>query len=387
MKIIVLHRIPFEKIRYDQIIDHRLNEVYYFCLPGHSSDLPDDANVIIVNNDTFLASELIERYTALLVDADRLISRSEYDLIEAAKIREFFVMPGDTTAGILPLRNKWAMRYRCKQQGIPQPDFWHPLEFIQGPQREGKFLLKPRAEASSNGIQVGDYAAIKQAIFALKDYETMMVEEFIDGVIYHFDGWLSKGEPLAFVSSHYIRDCLSFSGGTPLGSVQVSTEAAHVSLVTRTLAALGYENGSFHFEAIKDASGQFWFLETAARVGGAGVAETFHLRTGLNLYHADLRYQIYGMPPVCVPLLNGVFYGWFVYPAHRLHSDYTLSFSPANWSENLLHYQCNAGICSKGAISYSPDRSPLSGVVFGGQEQISQTIESIFNVCTVVEIS
>ncbi len=173
----------------------------------------------------------------------------------------------------------------------------------------------------------------------------------------------------------------------PLGSVQTTTEAAHIDLVVNALSVLGHQNGSFHFEAIRDAEGNFWFLEVAARVGGAGVAETFQLRTGLNLYHADLRYQLFGNPPVCIDLINAVYYGWFVYPAHQLNSAYTLNFSAEEWQENLLHYQSNQDVSSRGTISYSPTTSPLSGVVFGEQTKIARVIESIFNTCTVEALS
>ena len=387
MKIVILHRIPFDKIRYDQIIDHQLHEVYYICLQGNSDDFPTEAKVIMLESQHFEPAELINFYAPVFEYADRIISRSEYDLLAAATLREHFSISGDKLAEILPLRNKWIMRSRCKQQGIPQPEFWHPLEFIQLAPRAGKFVLKPRTEASSNGIVVGDFATIKQASLALKDDETMLVEEFIDGGIYHFDGWMHKGIPLAFVSSHYIRDCLSFADGVPLGSVQTTTEAAHIDLVVNALSVLGHQNGSFHFEAIRDAEGNFWFLEVAARVGGAGVAETFQLRTGLNLYHADLRYQLFGNPPVCIDLINAVYYGWFVYPAHQLNSAYTLNFSAEEWQENLLHYQSNQDVSSRGTISYSPTTSPLSGVVFGEQTKIARVIESIFNTCTVEALS
>ncbi|HHR1139744.1 TPA: ATP-grasp domain-containing protein, partial [Klebsiella aerogenes] len=215
------------------------------CLQGNSDDFPSEAKVIMLESQHFEPAELINFYAPVFEYADRIISRSEYDLLAAATLREHFSISGDKLAEILPLRNKWIMRSRCKQQGIPQPEFWHPLEFIQLAPRAGKFVLKPRTEASSNGIVVGDFATIKQASLALKDDETMLVEEFIDGVIYHFDGWMHKGIPLAFVSSHYIRDCLSFADGVPLGSVQTATEAAHIDLVVNALSVLGHQNGSF----------------------------------------------------------------------------------------------------------------------------------------------
>lgn len=386
MKIVILHRIPFEKMRYDQILDHHAHEVIYFCLSAPQAPLPAGATVVVLGQPHFDAAFLIEHHVRHLAGADRLIARSEYDLMGAARLRDHFAIPGDTPGHILPLRNKWVMRYRCKQRGIRQPAFWHPLAFLQLPPQPGKFLLKPREEASSNGIITGDDAAIREAILQLDDTEKMMVETFIDGTVYHFDGWLAKGNPIAFVSSYYLRDCLRFSGGSPLGSVQTPTEPEHRALVTRTLAALGYRDGSFHFEAIRDTRGRFWFLETAARVGGAGVAETFHLRTGLNLYHADLRYQIFGTPPATVEAINPLFYGWFVYPAHHLDAGGHVPFSAEKWAGYLLHYQHHQTVGTKGPLSYSAEYSPLSGVVMGEQHDLPRVIDAIFNECNLVEI-
>ena len=53
MKIVILHRIPFDKIRYDQIIDHQLHEVYYICLQGNSDDFPSEAKVIMLESQHF----------------------------------------------------------------------------------------------------------------------------------------------------------------------------------------------------------------------------------------------------------------------------------------------------------------------------------------------
>lgn len=386
MKIAILHRIPFDKIRYDKIIDHLNNDVYYICLQGNTDGLPKNAKIIELNNQKFDADELITYYSDFFSSVDRVISRSEYDLLSAAKIRAHFTISGDHINDILPLRNKWIMRSRCKQNNILQPEFWHPLEFVQEMPRMGNFVLKPREEASSNGIVVGDFNTIKKAILKLDNSDAMLVEEFIDGTIYHFDGWIHNGVPLAFVSSYYISNCLHFADGGPLGSVQTITEHEHVDLVINTLGALDYQNGSFHFEAIKDINGHFWFLEVAARVGGAGGAETFQLRTGLNLYHADLCYQLFGFPPEYTTLISDIYYGWFVYPAHKINFPYILNFSPQEWKGNLLYYQHHQNTLSQKSISYSSTSSPLSGVVFGRQAEIVTTIESIFNICKVERI-
>lgn len=81
MKIVILHRIPFDKIRYDQIIDHQLHEVYYICLQGNSDDFPSEAKVIMLESQHFEPAELINFYAPVFEYADRIISRSEYDLL------------------------------------------------------------------------------------------------------------------------------------------------------------------------------------------------------------------------------------------------------------------------------------------------------------------
>lgn len=75
MKIVILHRIPFEKIRYDQIIDHQLHEVYYVCLQGNTDDFPSEAKVIMLESQYFEPAELINFYAPVFEYADRIISR------------------------------------------------------------------------------------------------------------------------------------------------------------------------------------------------------------------------------------------------------------------------------------------------------------------------
>lgn len=110
-------------------------------------------------------------------------------------------------------------------------------------------------------------------------------------------------------------------------------------LLRQTLAALGQAQGCFHFELIQDEAGRVHFLETACRVGGAGVADTFALRTGLNLYHIDLQYQLHGeITQQAVPLTD-THYGWFVYPAHHRGEAQRIHFDHDRWGPC-----CTAGI-------------------------------------------
>jgi hypothetical protein len=50
------------------------------------------------------------------------------------------------------------------------------------------------------------------------------------------------------------------------------------------LKAFGLKHGASHSEYIKDIDGNYYFLETASRVGGANLAEMVEAATGVNLW-------------------------------------------------------------------------------------------------------
>lgn len=369
MNIVILHRLPYAKIRYDQVIDHALHKVDYLCLPGGQGDLPPGSHYQEVSH--FETQALSQQCAALLAGADRLIARSEYELLVAAELREQFAIPGDPPAVILPLRDKWAMRTQCRAADIPQPDFWSLDDFVRQPDGPGLFVLKPRLEASSTGIVAGDRRAVLEAIQRLGSPETYFVEAFVSGEIYHLDGFLRDGVVIQSIASRYVGNCLDYAGGAPLGSVQVPGDEPMARLLRRTLAALGQRQGCFHFELIKDEHGHPCFLETACRVGGAGVAETFALRTGINLYHIDLQYQLHGVIAQQAKPPCETHYGWFVYPAHHTAGTQHIRFEPLRWGE-LLHswHQAAPRTARLGNISYATGATPLSGIVQGRGERL-----------------
>ena len=63
----------------------------------------------------------------------------------------------------------------------------------------------------------------------------------------------------------------------------------------QVMSSMGLVNGVSHTEFIKsDADGQFYFLETSARVGGAHLAEMIEAETGLNLWAEWAKIELIG---------------------------------------------------------------------------------------------
>ncbi|MFJ8627131.1 acetyl-CoA carboxylase biotin carboxylase subunit family protein [Kitasatospora sp. NPDC093550] len=378
MNIVILHRIPFRKIRYDLAVDHRQHTVRYLSAADGLDELPADAERRLLGVPTDDIQAMIERHGDWLADADRLIARSEYDLLPAALLREKFGIPGDLPGAVLPVRDKWLMRTLAERAGIPQPAFRSVEAFRADPPREGTYLIKPRLEASSTGIELGPADVVLERLDACPDPDAVFVEEFVPGEIWHLDGCLRDGELVALVSSVYVGDCLAYAHGSPLGSAQTSDHPEAVDLLRRTLAALGQRHGCFHFEAIREPDGRFRFLETASRIGGAGVAETFELRTGVDLYQADLRYQLWGDTGPVEPRPAQDHYGWFVFPGHHRTERAAVDFDPQRFGTRLRSYVRNTRPAAHaGRISYATAATPLSGVVQGSAPEVRRTLGEI----------
>lgn len=379
MNIVILHRVPYAKACYDRVIDHVAHKVTYICCRDGGSDLPAGFSKHVMQGTSFDPDAIETQLGDLLRDCNRLVARSEYDLIAASVLRERFRIPGDKPNDVRPMRDKLLMRQMCESACVAQPQFWTPDEFLTAIPGAGRYLLKPRLEASSYGITTGTANDVAAVLGQLTEAEAYLVEAFIEGRILHVDGFVTHGELQAVVTSEYVGNCLAYASGAPLGSVQVPHDESAVMLTRRTLSALAHENGSFHLEIIVDEQGRYHFLEVASRVGGAGVADTFEMKTGVNLYHADLYHQVFNESLRRESPESPEFFGWFVYPGHGCEERLLCEFDAEKWRPNLASYHLNpAAKKVSGAISYAPDASPLSGVVRGRPGELKGVIERIF---------
>ena len=109
MNILILHKIPFYKARYDLSINHNIHNVYYL-ISNNFDDIPDDlrANKII-NNENIL--ECISQYIKNNnIVFDKVIALSEYQILDGALIREKFNISGPKPQEISKSRIKSVMK-------------------------------------------------------------------------------------------------------------------------------------------------------------------------------------------------------------------------------------------------------------------------------------
>ncbi len=247
----------------------------------------------------------------------RIVALDEFDLEAAAMIREHLRMPGMGQSATRYFRDKLAMRDGARRAGVAVPEFcsvanhdvlWRWMQRVPAP-----WLLKPRWSASAIGIQKAEKPEdVWPLLEKLGDEASNhLLEQFVPGEIFHVEGVTWQGE-LQFALAHkYGRPPMQtmHQGGVFTtrtlpreGEEAVGLRAIHA----QTLEALGMTNGVTHSEFIRAASdGRFYFLETAARVGGAFIADVTAAASGVNPWVEWARIEValvrggrYTLPPI-----------------------------------------------------------------------------------------
>ena len=255
-------------------------------------------------------------YLARSQPIDRIVALDEFDMENVSALREHMRIPGMGLTTVRYFRDKLAMRARAQEIGILVPEFAHVLnhdnlrEFMS--RVPGPWLLKPRSQASGIGMkkihapqelwpwleQLGD----KQSFYLL--------EQFIPGSVYHVDSVVSERE-IVFAEAHAYGSPpldVSHQGGVfttrTLPREEPDTETL-LDVNRQVIEGLGSVRGVTHAEFLRaHADGRFYFLEIAARVGGAYVSEVVEAASNINLWREWARLEIgagkqpYTLPPV-----------------------------------------------------------------------------------------
>lgn len=244
-------------------------------------------------------------YLARNMMIDRIVPLDEFDQETAAVLREHLRIPGmgDTTARYF--RDKLAMRMKASSEGILVPDFVHALNYERLNQYmstvPGPWVLKPRSEAASIGIKkVNAPGELWPLLEALGDRQSFyLLERYVPGEIFHVDSIVSAREVKFAVPHKYGRPPMDVSLGGIFTTRKIPRNSedaqALLQLNEGLIKSLGLVRGVTHTEFIKESgTGRLFFLETAARVGGANIAETIEAATGLNLWAEWARVEIAG---------------------------------------------------------------------------------------------
>jgi len=248
---------------------------------------------------------------------DVIIALDDFDVEKAAHLREHFRIPGMGETTCRHFRDKLAMRMKAAEEGVRVPPF--SSLFSNAAVNEyaatvsPPWVIKPRGEASAKGIKkVHSASELWKVINELGDERhNYLVEQFKPGDVYHVDSLTVDGNVLFSRVSKYLSTPFEVAHGGGIfrsHTVEFNSEddIALQKFNAEVLKGFGLKFSASHTEFIKAyEDGQFYFLETASRVGGAHLAEMVEASSGINLWtewakmeSAMYRKETYKLPNV-----------------------------------------------------------------------------------------
>jgi biotin carboxylase len=281
--------LTLEKLRHANWPSEAIDEMFY---------MPED----LPTADIIRAVSFMARTHPI----DRIVALDEFDMENVAALREHLRIPGMGLTTMRYFRDKLAMRGRAQESGILVPEFVHVLNYdslksfmarVKPP-----WLLKPRSQASGIGMKkIHEPAELWPWLDRLGDEQSFfLLEQFVPGDVFHVDSIVSERK-VVFAEAHmYGKPPLDVShqGGifTTRTLPRTSSESKALLKLNRTLIeSLGLVRGVTHAEFLRaHEDGQIYFIEIAARVGGAYISDVIEAATGVNLWREWARIEVGG---------------------------------------------------------------------------------------------
>jgi biotin carboxylase len=243
-------------------------------------------------------------YMARTRPLDRIVALDEFDMENVAALREHLRIPGMGLTTMRYFRDKLAMRGRAKEAGIAVPEFVHVLnhdtldEFMA--RVKPPWLLKPRSQASGIGMKkIYEAGELWPWLAKLGDQQSFyLLEQFVPGDVFHVDSIVSERK-VVFAEAHaYGKPPLDVSHGggvfTTRTLPRTATESKALQKINEEVVeSLGQLRGVTHAEFLRaHEDGEIYFIEVAARVGGAYISDAIEAATGINLWREWARLEI-----------------------------------------------------------------------------------------------
>src|SRR5687767_4077634 len=241
---------------------------------------------------------------------DRVIALEEFDVVTAALMREHLCLPGLSSSRAKVFRDKLSMAVHASRAGMNVPEFV-PLvnreevtEFME--RVRAPWIIKPRSDVSAIGIRkVFEGGDVMRTMDEMNERENLrerasyyLLARFVAGEVFHVDSVVNDGKVVFAGTNQYGRPPMQVAhqGGAYISRTLERgshDERALLDANKKLVKALELERGATHAEFIKsDDDGKFYFLEIAARVGGAYIAEVLEAASGVNLWREWARLEL-----------------------------------------------------------------------------------------------
>jgi hypothetical protein len=240
-------------------------------------------------------------YTHQYGKIDRLDSLNEYWLDTEARLRDDFNISGIRADQIAQLRRKSLMKERFRAAGAPvargrlvhtPPEAHQLIKKIGFP-----VVVKPDAGVGALNTWCIDDPSGLDAFFARKPAQDFFMEEFIDGVIYSFDGLADRAAEPVFYTGHVFSQ----------GIMETVNERRHIfyhslrelpealeAIGRRCLREFEVRERFFHIEFFRTADDTFVALETNLRPPGGFTTDMFNFACDIDIYRIWAELIVHG---------------------------------------------------------------------------------------------
>jgi biotin carboxylase len=290
------------------VINYGPRNDYAEMLPEHARSLHVFSHNPLSDTESFARYEHVQDcefvpYAELEIlrlarqhQVDYVITDNEYDLERVARIRQRLGIEGQSEASALSFRDKVVMK-EVAGRTVRTPRFARLttivdlIEFID--EVSYPVVVKPTKQGGARDIVVLSGADELTEFSRRRWREDLMVEEFVDGDIYHVDAIVAPGYRFV-ASSRYLRTCLSVFSGQNNGSIQLHPRdelAGRLEdFLDRVLDAFDAPKVSaYHLEVFRTADDELLLCEIASRVGGSRIPAITAATYGLDLLTTWLR--------------------------------------------------------------------------------------------------
>jgi biotin carboxylase len=241
---------------------------------------------------------------------DRVVALEEFDVVTAALMREHLCLPGLSSSRAKVFRDKLSMAVHAARAGINVPEFValvnreEVADFME--RVPAPWIIKPRSDVSAIGIRkVSEPGEVMRTMDEMNERENLrerssyyLLARFVAGEVFHVDSVVNDGKVVFAGTNQYGRPPMQVAhqGGAYISRTLErgsNDERALLDANKKLIKALGLERGATHAEFIKsDEDDKFYFLEIAARVGGAYIAEVLEAASGVNLWREWARLEL-----------------------------------------------------------------------------------------------
>jgi len=228
---------------------------------------------------------------------DRLDSLNEYWLSTEARLRDDFNIFGVRGSEIDFIRRKSCMKAKFREAGVPvaRGQVVQTIEDARSLIRETGYPVIAKPDDGVGAIATYRFESSEdlEGFFATKPDTDYIMEEFIAGTIYSFDGLADRNGNPVFYTAH------TFSQGI----METVNEARHIyyyslrdiparleKIGRECLRAFNVSERFFHIEFFKTADDQYVSLEVNMRPPGGFTTDMFNYACDIDIYRtwADL---------------------------------------------------------------------------------------------------